>query len=155
MVSLVWSVSNFTDGRITASDIALMPRTFADASIENLIQAGLWKALSPGSWDILDYADTQTTKDEFTALAQRRKADRARKARERARKAEQSLEGRASRDASEELSRGSHAECLRTGSLDCGEPWPEEIGGKAELLPPETETVTGLSGETLTQEPFL
>ncbi|WP_457098824.1 hypothetical protein [Microbacterium sp. P5_E9] len=83
-----WMVENRTDGRITADDLELVPR-FTPSSIPRLVAAGLWVA-DGDSWVMTDYQETQTSRAEFEVLANARKRDREKKARQRAVRAEDS-----------------------------------------------------------------
>lgn len=85
VVSLTWSASNRTDGRIEPGDTLMIPG-FSDSSIAALEAAELWCPL-PGAWMIVDFDATQTSKTQLEGLDARRHADRERKARERAHKA--------------------------------------------------------------------
>ena len=78
-----WMVENRTDGLIMPDDITFIPR-FDRASIPRLIIGGLW-AEDGGGWMMLDYQETQTSRDEFEVLANARRRDRQKKARRRAR----------------------------------------------------------------------
>ena len=82
VTSLVWSVSNRTDGELDVADLDLLPRTDGDAAVE-LESAGLWK-LDKGHWLICDYRSTQTTRDALDHLESIRRADREKKQRQRA-----------------------------------------------------------------------
>ena len=119
--SLLWSVANKTDGVLYDDDLPLIPggrpievgRDLPVAGPEShLVKADLWKRVAD-YWLITDFADTQSSRDELDALAARRRADRKRKAAERARKAE-------SRDESRDLSRDSPAERIRPGQARTG-----------------------------------
>ena len=83
--ALMWSVSNKTDGVIDDDDLPLIPG-FGPGCVDHLADAGLWER-QVDAWVITVYADTQTSRSEFDALAARRRSDRQRKARERLRKA--------------------------------------------------------------------
>ena len=82
LLSLTWSVSNRTDGRLEATDLALVPG-FDGGAVDALVAAGLWSA-QPGGWKIVDFADTQTTAAQLKGLEQKRLMDRDRQARKRA-----------------------------------------------------------------------
>lgn len=80
--SLVWTVSNRTDGALDTYDLTLVPgATPADA--DALVQAGLWQTTSHG-WQITDWSSTQTGRDELEVLENARRRDREKKARQRA-----------------------------------------------------------------------
>jgi hypothetical protein len=107
--SLMWAVGNRTDGHIPTDALPLIPHATA-AEMGTLTTAGaLDPDLNGDGWHIApSYLDWQMSRDELDALAARRRADRQRKARERAGK---SQAAQASRD----TSRDSHAESVRTG----------------------------------------
>lgn len=82
VMASLWSVSNRTDGQVEADDLPLIPM-FNDASIRILVEKGLWIDTSDG-WEISDYATTQTSKHDLEVLENARRADREKKARQRA-----------------------------------------------------------------------
>jgi hypothetical protein len=84
ITSLAWSVSNRTDGVIEPEDLALIPN-FAVGAPQALVSAGLWSPLENG-WRITEYAVTQTSRDQLTALENLRVREREKKARQRAAK---------------------------------------------------------------------
>ncbi|MGY1736859.1 hypothetical protein [Geodermatophilus sp. SYSU D00684] len=80
-----WSVSNRTDGRIDLADLALIPLARRE-DLRELVQLGI------AAWDgpiltLLDYRDTQSSKEELDAAAEARRKARDRKRRQRAREA--------------------------------------------------------------------
>jgi hypothetical protein len=77
-----WMVTNRTDGYLDAEDLDYVPRLDRDA-LPRLIIAGLFTEHENG-WLMLDYEPTQTSKAEFEVLERARKADRLKKARQRA-----------------------------------------------------------------------
>jgi hypothetical protein len=84
VMASLWSVSNRTDGQVEPDDLPLIPM-FNDASIRILVEKGLWIDTSDG-WEISDYATTQTSKHDLEVLENARRADREKKARQRAEK---------------------------------------------------------------------
>jgi hypothetical protein len=87
--SLVWSVSNRTDGVIEERDFALIPH-FARESVGRLVSAELWEVVTRHgeiAWHIVDFKKTQSSRDELEVLENVRAAERQKKRRQRARKA--------------------------------------------------------------------
>jgi hypothetical protein len=85
VTSLVWSVTNRTDGVIEPEDLELIPR-FATDSVRNLLAAGLWEPRggSGRGWQIIDFAATQTTAVQLRHLEDNRAKEREKRARQRA-----------------------------------------------------------------------
>jgi hypothetical protein len=81
--ALLWSVANRTDGRIEREDLGLIPHWSAHA-VKAFVDAGLFTPL-PEGWLIVDYASTQTSRDELEMLQRMRDADRRRKKEKRSR----------------------------------------------------------------------
>lgn len=85
VASLLWSVTNRTDGMIETADLPTIPHV--DTShVSELVAGRLWRDIS-GGWVIADYSATQTARGELERLETIRRGDRERKARERATKA--------------------------------------------------------------------
>lgn len=84
VMSLLWSVSNRTDGRLEDDDLELV-RGASAASCSALLTAGLWRR-EGGAWLVTDYAATQTSAHELEVLENVRRANREAQARSRARK---------------------------------------------------------------------
>lgn len=84
ITSLVWSVTNRTDGVIEPEDLGLIPN-FAGNAVKAFIDAGLWAPLEKG-WRITDYATTQTSREQLSAAELARAREREKKARQRAAK---------------------------------------------------------------------
>lgn len=82
VVALSWSVSNRTDGRIEADDLALIPN-FEEQSVAVLTNAGLWTG-EAGCWQVADFDATQSSKAQLEGLDHKRHQDRERQARKRA-----------------------------------------------------------------------
>lgn len=80
-----WMVENRTDGAITDGDLDFIPR-FTRASIPGLIAAGVWEQTGQGAWNMVEYIGTQTSRAEFEVLDNMRRAEREKKARQRAAK---------------------------------------------------------------------
>lgn len=83
-MALMYSVSNRTDGRLTADDLDAVPH-FKAESIDALIAADLWEAFE-GGWIISDYLTTQTSRAQLESAEHARVKDAERKARDRASK---------------------------------------------------------------------
>lgn len=89
VLALAWSVSNMSDGVLYDDDLPLIPGT--DPSLAPVLaRAGLWER-GEDCWVISNYADTQTTAEQFKAAEAariaKRAADAERKRRQRAREA--------------------------------------------------------------------
>lgn len=68
VTGLAWSVANRTDGVLTDAELGLLPRVDKQFAWE-LENAGLWLRDRDGSqWLIVDYAATQSSKDELDQL---------------------------------------------------------------------------------------
>lgn len=96
-MSLMYAVSNRTDGHLTTEDLEAVPH-FKAESIDALVAADLWTTVV-GGWVITDYLTTQTTRAQLEAAENARLKDAERKARERAGK-----RGATTRQASEDRS---------------------------------------------------
>jgi hypothetical protein len=83
MVSLTWSVSNRTDGVLYPDDLALLADIDPARGAE-LEKAGLWRR-EKDCWLVVDFENTQTTREQLEGLDHKRRMDRERKARQRAR----------------------------------------------------------------------
>lgn len=82
-MAMLWSVSNRTDGSIELGDVDFIPQF--KGSAERLVEVGLWEAAADGTgWVIVDFADTQTSADELELLGRARRAEAAKKKRQRA-----------------------------------------------------------------------
>lgn len=88
VTSLVWSVTNRTDGVIEPDDLALVPN-FAKESVKAFVGAGLWEPRQGAGrgWQIVDFEVTQTTSAQLQQCEQNRVKERERKARYRAKTA--------------------------------------------------------------------
>ena len=84
IMGTLWSVSNRTDGRIERDDLQFIP-TFNLASIPALTRTGLWSEETEG-WVDTEFDKVQTSKDDLEVLDNARRADRQKKARQRAHK---------------------------------------------------------------------
>jgi hypothetical protein len=84
--ALMWSVSNRTDGHVPSWALPLIPHG-NETDAKELTGARLWEATSDG-WRIVDYLDTQSSRDQLDALTARRRSDKERKAAERKRRSE-------------------------------------------------------------------
>lgn len=80
--SLAWSVSNRTDGVITDDDLPLIPHSSPQLAAD-LVATGLWQRRED-RWLVADFADTQTTRERLNQLDAARRAERDRKAKQRA-----------------------------------------------------------------------
>lgn len=81
-MSLIWAVSNRTDGRLCPDDLPGIPHFTADQA-QSLVDSGLWSK-DDGGWFIEEYLLTQTSRAQLEAAENARLKDAARKARERA-----------------------------------------------------------------------
>lgn len=82
-MSLMWAVSNRTDGHLTSGDLALVPH-FRSEFIGAFLDAGLWDVFD-GGWVIAEYMLTQTSRAQLEAAEHARVKEAERKARDRAR----------------------------------------------------------------------
>jgi hypothetical protein len=82
--ALMWSVANETEGLINPGDFDLIP-DYDPRTTTVLVGAGLLIGDERG-WLLVDFEETQTSRDELWALRQIRASNRARTARERANK---------------------------------------------------------------------
>jgi len=88
VTSLVWSVANRTDGVIDSDDLDVVHGASRD-KVPELVAAGLYEP--DGSVHlIVDFAATQTSRDQLLRLENMRRQEREKKARQRARKSEES-----------------------------------------------------------------
>lgn len=83
VTSLLWSVSNRTDGVLTDEDLDLISHVDPGRA-GDLGGAGLWSR-HDGRWVIADFPSTQTTRSQLDQLEQNRRMEREKKARQRAR----------------------------------------------------------------------
>ncbi len=84
-MATLWSVSNRTDGHFERGDLDLIP-TFDPSSVATLVDGGLWVATETG-WVDVDFETVQTSRDDLERMDNMRRADRDKKARQRAHKA--------------------------------------------------------------------
>lgn len=96
VLALAWSVSNLSDGVLYDDDLPLIPG--AQPLLAPVLErAGLW-ARGTGYWVIENYADTQTTAEQFKAAeaarVAKRAADAQRKRRQRSREAQSRMTSR-------------------------------------------------------------
>lgn len=83
VLSLLWSVSNRTEGLIERDDLLLVPGLIADAP-DALERSGLWCSCTAG-WEIADFGATQSSRAELESVERARTKARERKARQRER----------------------------------------------------------------------
>lgn len=83
VMSLMWSVSNRTDGRILPEDLPLIPGAVSGADADALVKVGLWDSRNPG-WQITDFGASQTSRHELEVLENMRLRERQKKSRQRA-----------------------------------------------------------------------
>jgi hypothetical protein len=78
-IALMWSVSNRTDGVVEDADLGLLVGVDASAAGE-LVESGLWRRVGAngGRYVIVDFASTQTPRDQLEGLERKRQQDRAR-----------------------------------------------------------------------------
>jgi hypothetical protein len=125
VVSLVWSVSNRTDGLLTVEDLQFISG-FEPGSVIALEAKGLWRKVASSQWLILDFGSSQTSRDDLELLDNARRRDREKKQRQRsARKAGSAL---VPSSGTGEMSRGTMAEPSRGTALG-SEKFPREIFG--------------------------
>jgi hypothetical protein len=84
ITALAWSVTNRTDGVIVPEDLGLIPN-FAAGAVKAFVAAGVWTPREKG-WLIVDYAVTQTSREQLDAAEVARASAREKKARQRAAK---------------------------------------------------------------------
>lgn len=87
VIGNAWAVSNRTDGRLDATDLAMMPDPAHEHDRAQLTGAGLWNRTADG-YEIAGFATVQTTAAQLDALEQKRAQDRERQARHRTSKRE-------------------------------------------------------------------
>jgi hypothetical protein len=80
-MSLMWAVSNRTDGHLVQADLPGIPHFKADYA-GALVKAELWNEEADG-WSITDYMTTQTSRAQLEAAENARAKDAQRKANER------------------------------------------------------------------------
>jgi hypothetical protein len=91
VTSLVWSVANRTDGVIEGDDLDLVHGASRD-KVPELVAAGLYEPAGSVHL-IVDFAATQTSRDQLLQLEHIRRQEREKKARQRARKSERPSPG--------------------------------------------------------------
>lgn len=84
VLSLAWSVSNRTDGRIYDGELALIPASTAGSG--QLAKCGLWERVAD-YWLITVFEETQTTRADSDHLADERRKQRDKERRQRRHKA--------------------------------------------------------------------
>lgn len=82
-MSLIWAVSNRTDGHLSPEDLPAIPH-FTVNQAQSLVDSGLWTKDDDG-WSIEEYLLTQTSRAQLEAAENARVKDAERKARDRAR----------------------------------------------------------------------
>ena len=83
VMTLLWAVSNRTDGILDDRDLELVPKVTRAHAIE-LVAAELWEQVD-GGFLIVDFEATQTSRDELAVLSNARRREREKKARQRGR----------------------------------------------------------------------
>jgi hypothetical protein len=116
VVSLAWSVANRTDGRIYDDDLSLIPASARGSG--QLAKTGLWERVAD-YWQIGEFEETQTTREDLDHLALQRRKARDRKRAERARRG-----GRVPRDVTRDVTTDS----TRTGQARPYEQQPPTEG---------------------------
>jgi hypothetical protein len=81
--SLMWAVSNRTDGHVPVWALALIPHIDEQCARE-LTAAGLWAGHARDGWVVLSFEETQTTAADLAGLADGRRKQRDRQRRHRA-----------------------------------------------------------------------
>ncbi|PZF61883.1 hypothetical protein DEJ33_15735 [Curtobacterium sp. MCPF17_047] len=84
VLTTAWSVSNRTDGYVAQDDLPLLP-FMPQNGPATLVSLDLWAAVE-GGWLISDFEQTQTSKHDLEVLDNMRRAQRQKKARQRAAK---------------------------------------------------------------------
>ncbi|MCT9620743.1 hypothetical protein [Curtobacterium sp. C2H10] len=84
VLATAWSVSNRTDGIVLDDDLPLLPFMPENGPM-TLVERGLWSQTEKG-WRIEDFEQTQTSKHDLEVLDNMRRAQRQKKARQRATK---------------------------------------------------------------------
>lgn len=82
-MSLIWAVSNRTDGRLCPEDLSSIPH-FKVEQAQSLVDSGLWSK-DDDDWIIEEYLLTQTSRAQLEAAENARVREAERKARDRAR----------------------------------------------------------------------
>lgn len=96
VLSLSWAVSNRTDGRVEVADLDMVPGCSLDSAAA-LVNAGLWTPADDGTgWQIVDFLNTQTSRDKLEGLELRKRqdADRSKSYRQRKKAGEHVTESR-------------------------------------------------------------
>lgn len=94
VIANAWAVSNRTDGRLDATDIAMMPDPAMESDRCLLLQAGLWTKRDDGSYSIAGFTNVQTTAAQLAQLEKKQSDDRLRKRKPRGNAAEVPAEPR-------------------------------------------------------------
>ncbi len=134
LMAALWSVSNRTDGRFERDDLPFIP-TFKEASVPALVRTGLWVE-DNGGWSDTEFAKVQTSKSDLEVLDNARRADREKKARQRAGKRATSTSNPG--DGPGDVSRGQHRR-------EIGE--SKERKGESDYESEEDEPVNNATGE--------
>jgi hypothetical protein len=80
VISLAWSVANRTDGRIYDDDPTFIPASARGSG--HLAKSGLWERVAD-YWQIAEFEETQTTREDLEHLAGQRRKARDKKRRQR------------------------------------------------------------------------
>lgn len=117
VTSLLWTVSNRTDGRLDDADLAHVPG-LSPVVVALLSEAGLIERDGDG-WHLVDYETTQTSRHDLEVLENGRRREREKKAKQRAQKTDgEPEEGTVPRDSPRGRSPGTTQE--RTGEARPG-----------------------------------
>jgi hypothetical protein len=162
VMSLAWSVSNRTDGRLEPADLPLVPGFEAGAA-EALEACGLW-TVETGGWRIADFTGTQTTAAQLQGLDHKRAVDRERQARKRAHDAgnhvlclsDNCTMAAASGDSSLDVTRDQKRDTKdRTGQARTGKAFNKEALEKDESAPQPDIPAGQMQSQRKTDEAWL
>lgn len=82
--TLLWAVSNRTDGIVRREDVGLVPDAYIEDT-DDFVKHNLWQVRQDGAWLIKDFAATQTSRSQLEGfeLKKRQEADRSKRYRDR------------------------------------------------------------------------
>lgn len=126
--SLMWSVSNRTDGLILSDDLPMIPM-FGTGDEDTLVSSGLWIEHGNG-WLIDRFELDQTTRAQLEANERQRAGNRERKAleRQRAKQAKEAPAPTVTRDMPRDVTRDFQGQA-RTGQARTGKDEGEVLNG--------------------------
>ncbi|WP_190263740.1 hypothetical protein [Glutamicibacter nicotianae] len=146
VIGSAWSVSNMTDGLIPTDDFALIPLAQTHDA-EALVSLGLWAKVDAG-WQIVDFLKIQTSASQFENALLQRRANEAKRQREKRAKDKAALE-----EAQKALALEEPGELPTVGTVsrDCHVTSERQRKGKAEAEE-EARTMNLTSQENLNKE---